>query len=182
MKYKNVIELMKSKGIKFGSGMSSEEIIESENAFNISFPDELKSFLALAVPVSRGFYNWSNKSDENIDLVNKALKKPYVDILNEIKNENYWCNSWGYKPERIEDAIEIFEKEYMKSPRIIPIYSHRYIVDLKSRYYVLSIMGTDTICYANNLETYLEIEFKIKDYDKAIRCDDIPFWSNIIYD
>ncbi|MEG0415778.1 MAG: hypothetical protein RR565_06535 [Erysipelothrix sp.] len=173
---------MKSKGIEFEPGMSNEQIMESENAFNLTFPNVLKDFLSAGVPVSNGFYNWRDLSAENIALVNKAIKKPYIDILNELKDEGYWCMSWGEKPNEIKEAIERFESMYAASPKIFPIFSHRYLIDLSPEPCVLSIVGTDTICYSNNLEKYLAIEFKIEEFDKSVRCDNIPFCSSLIYD
>ena len=75
-------------------------------------------------------------------------------------------------------------REYEKAPNIIPIYGHRYIPYVKgcSDVPVFSIRGCDIIYYGENLISYLEIEFGIKDFDDLDydKCKHIDFWSDIM--
>ena len=84
---------------------------------------------------------------------------------------------------KLYDQGDIYKSEYERAPKIIPLYSHRYIVDVDDdkNMKILSIAGSDIICYSDNLESYLQIEFKIKEFDNSVDCKNIPFWSNLIY-
>ena len=35
------------------------------------FPTSLREFLMIALPISRGFYNWRNIQDDNIQFIKK---------------------------------------------------------------------------------------------------------------
>ena len=64
-------------------------------------------------------------------------------------------------------------------PKIIPIYSHRYVIsDNNVEYPVISIHQTDVIYYGANLLEYFENEFN-KTYNIS-KINKITFWSDII--
>lgn len=58
--YRESIMLLKSQGIEFESGLTCEEIAKIEEIYKIKFPKSLKEFLMIALPISKGFYNWRN--------------------------------------------------------------------------------------------------------------------------
>ncbi|WP_159639819.1 hypothetical protein [Erysipelothrix anatis] len=182
--YKKLRANLTNKGIIFAEGMSEYDFKIIEDKLNVIFPSQLKEFLSCGVPISKGFYNWKDLSNQNIEQIKQMIERPFLDILKEIENENYWCENWGEKPNDLEKAIKIYNSEYERAPKIIPFYSHRYIVGVANdkNMKILSIAGSDIICYSDNLESYLQIEFKIKEFDNSADCKNIPFWSNLIYD
>jgi hypothetical protein len=70
------------------------------------------------------------------------------------------------------------------APKLIPIYSHRYIPEKpnESGNPILSVYQTDIIYYGANLLEYFENEFRRKGTKLEIdsRIKEIEFWSEII--
>jgi hypothetical protein len=180
--YEKLIMKLKEKGIKFHEGLSSQEIKEIEKKYEILFTKELKKFYTIALPVSDGFYNWRNFNNENVRLIKQMLKNP-ADDLREYIDEIYWCDDWGDEPDNVDEKNKILIKKIDSAPKLIPIYSHRYIACFESKQNpVFSIHGTDIIYYGENLESYLEIEFGYKQYSE-MKTEDIipvPFWSDLL--
>lgn len=83
--------------------------------------------------------------------------------------------------QRIKEVLNLPIKG-ANAPKLIPIYAHRYIpfIPNSEETHVFSIMGSDIICYGENLISYLETEFKIKDYDNSMRCKYVDFWSDLL--
>lgn len=180
--YKQLINKLKSKGIEFEIGLSNDEIKRIEEIFNIEFPKELKELYKIALPISKGFYNWRNFNDENIKFIKEAIKRPIKDIY-ELADGVYWCEKWGEEPNNELEKVEIIRSLLKKAPKLIPIYAHRYMPQVnRINTPIFSIHDTDIICYGENLTSYLEIEFGTEkqidiDYEKITY---IPFWSDLL--
>lgn len=174
-------EMLQNKGIKFEKGLSHEELEQIEQLYAIEFPQELKEAYMTALPVSEGFYKWREFSDSNVNHIKELIQKPFEDIVKAIDDVE-WCDSWGIEPTENEKT-KIIEEKLKLAPKLIPIYYHRYVVSGRmDKSPVLSVHGTDIIYYGENLEQYLEIEFKEipyseMDYKKIAK---IPFWSEIM--
>lgn len=50
--YDESIDLLKGQGVDFESGLTTNEIAEVEKIYEINFPDSLRCFLMIALPVS----------------------------------------------------------------------------------------------------------------------------------
>ena len=48
----------------------------------------------MAMPTGKGFSNWRDMSDDNIDNIKETMKRPYESI-NSMAEEIYWCDTWG---------------------------------------------------------------------------------------
>jgi len=182
--YSDIINQLKSKGVEFQEGLTKDEIAVIENSYNIVFPPDLKSFLSFSLPVSKGFINWRDTSEENILHIKSRLVWPLEGMIFDIKHNSFWYDDWGVKPDSIDKAINVCEANYYTLPQLIPIYSHRYIPSepLEVDNPVFSVYQTDIIYYGENLKSYLEVEFEIKlhkdiDFKKIKK---IRFWSDII--
>lgn len=145
-------------------------------------PKSLRDFLMLALPVSEGFYNWRDTSEENIRYIKKAIAAP-IEKLKELAGEAEWCEAWGNKPENAADVAEEVIRQLQKAPSLIPVYAHRYMPMIEAENPpVLSVHGTDVIYYGENLSDYFDIEFgEKKQKDIAFeRIRSVPFWSEIM--
>lgn len=114
------------------------------------------------------------------------IEDPICGIIYDIENNNFWMDIFGNCPDKIEDRVNKFIEYKDKGfiPKLIPIYSHRYVVsDRDINYPIISVYQTDIIYYGINILDYFEREFDKnkkwtdKDY---IEINRIPFWSDII--
>ena len=168
--------------VTFAPGLTREEVLAIEARYEICFPKSLRDFLMLALPVSKGFYNWRDTSEENIRYIKKAIAAP-IEKLKELAGEAEWCEAWGIKPQDAEGIAEEVKRQLQKAPVLIPIYGHRYMPMIEAENPpVLSVHGTDVIYYGENLSDYFDIEFgEKKQKDIAFeRIRSVPFWSEIM--
>ena len=82
MAYEKSLCILKEKGVKFDKGLSINELNEIEKVYRIKFPDSLRNFLMEALPVSRGFYNWRDTSNDNVNFIKRVIKEPLLDVYN----------------------------------------------------------------------------------------------------
>lgn len=183
-KYQDIISKLKTKGVVFDSGMSPKEINEIEKLYNIHFPCELKSFYSIGIPVSSGFYNWRNTNEENTQLIKNILKSPIKGLKSDLEAGDFWCEDWGGKPVVLEEAENRLLMYYNDAPKMIPIYSHRYMpyIPKVTEIPVFSIMQSDIVLYGENLISYFEVEFGLKKYNDILQANfrHIDFWSNLL--
>ena len=183
-KYSDIVLKLKEKGVIFDYGMSTKEIIEVEKFYNISFPIELKQLYSFGLPVSKGFYNWRDMGVENTQFIKGVLEMPINGLQSDLESEDFWCANWGVQPDDIEDAQNILLKHYYNAPKLVPIYSHRYMpfIPENTDIPVFSIMQSDIIYYGTDLISYLEIEFGFRQYKDIIQADfqHVDFWSDLL--
>lgn len=210
-------------------GMTNNQIDEVEEKYIIKFTPEHREFLKILHTLDRKekyeylddeeliieensfFYNWLEDDEE----IKRKLTWPFEEVSRDILRETnhpFWLDSWGKRLESKEEKRKLFTDVFQKSPQLIPIKSHRFVVSditLKHRP-ILSIWGTDTIVYGWTLRTYLINELKyyldiwkdvydeedqqyysdLNDEAQKIHDDDykyhpskiIPFWQEIILD
>ena len=179
-----LIQLLKNKGIHFEKGLTNEELITVEADFDIEFPRDLQILLCTALPVSKKFIDWrkalSSRKYENEVL--ERINWPLDGMLFDIENNGFWNNHWGEKPERLELQKEIAIENFKKYPKLIPIYSHRYIpsVPHEAGNPIFSVYQMDIIYYGNDLATYFrnEFHFKLPEYFEIPQKPKyIEFWS-----
>lgn len=183
MNLKKVIDALKEKGVLFEKGLNLQEISRVEKLYNINFPTDLKEFLATALPISNKFVNWRDMSEDNIRSIKDRLNWPLEGMIFDIENNGFWYSGWGVKPNDLKIAIKICKNEMEKVPKLIPIYSHRYISSEPHEIGnpVISVYQTDIIYYGEDLLSYLQIEFNIKRYED-MNFDSIKyvrFWSEL---
>lgn len=183
-KMKLLIQLLKDKGIRFEKGLTDEELITIEADFNFRFPPDLQVLLCLALPVSKSFVDWRRaiSSRKYETEVLERIHWPLEGMLFDIRNNVFWNEEWGEKPELFEQQKEIAEEHFQKYPRLIPIYSHRYIpvTPYTTGNPVFSVYQMDIIYYGNGLASYFRNEFHVKlpDYfNIPNEAKHIEFWS-----
>jgi hypothetical protein len=177
---------LETAGVMFSSGLSDIELKQIENKYRFSFPPDLKEFLTTCLPTSNGFLNWREAAEKEII---ERFQWPYDGLCFDIKNNNYWLETWGERPLSEEDCYKIARKFVEPAPILIPIFGHRYIPDrpCERDNPVISVYQTDIIYYGCNLFDYLENEFlrTIEEREYAFgtnhkKCKRITFWSDII--
>ncbi|MGO4773261.1 hypothetical protein ACEN2I_16480 [Flavobacterium sp. W22_SRS_FK3] len=162
-------------------GLTDEEISNIERKYVIEFTPEHKDFLRILHTIDRYekieytetfdenaeilveeipyFYNWQKDDKE----ITERLIWPYKTILEDVLGVNQvWLKSWGEKPISDIEKEKIFSDWFQKTPKLIPIKSHRFIIsdeNLKFRP-VLSVYGSDIIVYGWNLRSYILNELK----------------------
>ena len=90
--YLEIIKLMKDSGIKFDAGLTQNELEKIYEIYKIKFPLSLKSFLATALPVSDGFYNWRDFSSGNVTKI-KNMMQHFYEFVKSASFEEYIPNS-----------------------------------------------------------------------------------------
>jgi len=165
--YLDIINKLKLKGIKFDKGLTGNEIKIIEERYNIIFPKSLVEFYKLGLPISDGFVNWRDESNENIEKIKQKLSRPYDGILWAIKENNFWVDNWD-KPKTFAEQKEKFLEEMKNEPKPIPVYIFRYILskDGIEDPAVLSMHNSDIIVYGNNLDEYFDNEFFLEHNEK----------------
>ena len=181
---KLLIQLLKSRGIQFEKGFTNEELITVEANFDITFPPDLQTLLCLKLPVSKGFVNWRKalSSKEYEDEVFDKLNRPLEGMLFDIENNAFWDENWGEKPEIFERQKEIATENFKKYPKLIPIYSNRYIPSKphETGNPILSVHQMDIIYYGFDLATYFRNEFHLRlpdNFEIPQNPKYIEFWS-----
>ena len=106
MIYEESIELLKRQGVEFETGLTVEEIAKIEDIYILKFPKSLKEFLMMALPISKGFFNWRNLDQDNVMFIKKIINRPTEDV-DELAEEVCWCDDWGNEPENEIDIALI---------------------------------------------------------------------------
>ncbi|MDQ6788256.1 MAG: SMI1/KNR4 family protein [Acidobacteriota bacterium] len=173
---------MEKAGVKFDKGLSVSEIKEIEAKYEFIFPPDLKEFLQFSLPIGKSWVDWRNGKEEEIK---SRLDWGYEGICFDIEHSKFWLENWGEKPTNLEDAFQIAKTEIAKAPKLIPIFSHRFIPDRPnvSGNPIFSVYQTDIIIYGVNLPIYLQNEFSSYFEEKKnlqnIGKREIEFWSEL---
>ncbi len=131
--------------------------------------------------------NWrlALKSKEEKNKIIARFKNIWEGIEFDIKNNSFWYEDWGEKPNSFCEQIQIAKKHFKKYPKLIPIFVHRYIPETPSKEGnpIFSVWQTDIIYYGLNLEHYFSHEFHYAD-SKDYKLTQYPqrkieFWSDI---
>lgn len=172
-----VVGLMRKRGLQLTEGFSEAELADLEKEYGFTFPPDYRCFLRTAVPVSDGFADWRSQQD-----VAKRMSWPLEGIIFDIEHNGFWYGRWGTRPDTSEERYEKVLRHVSEYPRLIPVYSHRYIPDSpqKAGNPVFSVYQTDIIYYGSDLFSYFACEFGLG-YDGAngVEPRHIEFWSDL---
>ena len=180
--FKKSLDLLESKGIKFENGLTADEMFQIERIYDIKFPKSLKEFLTAALPISKGFYNWRDTSEENVNFIKQLIERPKMNIKN-MAEYVCWSDEWGEEPSDKNITIEKVIEKLNWAPKLIPIYAHRYMpMNSDNNPPIISVHNIDIIYYGENLEDYFNIEFGNKTQNDLNyqNIKSIQFWSDIM--
>lgn len=168
----SIIDELRTAGIVFLPGMTEAAIAEIEKVYGFRFPHALRRFYRLGLPTGKGFPDWSDLSGENIAAIKEWMEAPLRRLRMDREN-GFRLPAWEARG---------FDAALAEAPRLIPIYSHRYLplTEGMEDPPVLSTVGADTICYSANLEDYLRREFLGGGAPSEPIPVDIPFWGELV--
>ena len=171
----------KKEKIIIKNGLTSDKVEQIEKIYKIVFPKSLQDFLMTALPVSKGFYNWRNKEQDNIEYIKNMIIQP-IKYISDMPEEIYWCEDWRKEP----TDKDVFKKEVKRleiAPKLIPIFSHRYMPMLSSANPpIISVHVVDIIYFGEDIRDYLEVEFgeKKQNMINFENINPITFWTDIM--
>jgi hypothetical protein len=158
-----LIDSLQSKDVWFDNGLTEQETLQVQQKFEFIFPSDLKQFLQTALPVSKYFYNWRKalSSKEETDRIHSMFAWTLDGMLFDIEHNNFWYENWGQRPDSSEEKIKIASHHYVTYPKLIPVFSHRYMPSRPSieGNPVLSVHQMDIIYYGNDLVMHFANEF-----------------------
>ena len=182
-----LIKALIEKGVAFEKGLREDEIEYIQKKFEIVFPPDLKMFLHVALPVSKGFVNWRSalsSSDVSGNIFHR-MEGPLDGILFDVKHNVFWFDEWGIAPDTNEEKEKIVREQFKTYPKLIPVCYHRFISSEPNEMNnpIISVHQTDIIYYGHNLADYFKHEFHFNLLDdfyipsepKAIR-----FWVDMM--
>lgn len=176
-------------------GLTDTEFARIEAEHGFRFADDHRAFLAAGLPVNSPFepepgvwYAWEKPWPEWRDGDPAGLREqlgwPVDGLVQAVRRHGHWNRAWGERPASPEAAAEAARVELAKVPRMIPVYAHRFLPagPGSSGHPVLSIFGTDMICYGADLLDYIDQEFREPRPDPAGRPPEatVPFWRGYL--
>ncbi|MDO4431938.1 MAG: hypothetical protein Q4B80_01350 [Aerococcaceae bacterium] len=181
--FSEVFDVLRRHNVTIDPGLSDAEITELEGIYNIEFPEAWRQFFQTGLPIGRRFYNWRDKSPENIQYIRESLDTPYQGVLDAIE-EIVWNESWGQEPKDMVSKRQALEAMMASAPKLIPIYGHRYLAVVDAPVLpVISVYGIDIIYYGFDLENYFLVEYGIKGQQEIDfkHIAEVPFWLDEFY-
>lgn len=197
-----LINELQAKGVVFEQGLSDDEILQVERTYEFKFPPDLRALLQFALPISKGFPNWRRgwAANQIVDWGNVRNGRPAVTghelvpireqlewivkgICFDIERNDFWMSEWGPKPEDIQSAVAVARKQLTQVPKLIPVYSHRFLPSEPciSGNPIFSVYQTDIIYYGFDLASYFANEFKVTSPEwAATEARQIGFWSALV--
>jgi hypothetical protein len=171
---------LREQGVAFEEVLTDVEIRRAQSRYQLKFPPDLREFLQTAFPISEGFAPW--RADDDAAL-RKMLDWPLEGIAFDAERNPNWRKFWSERGATEEDPVVIARRQVSEAPRLIPIYSHRYIPSepLAPGNPVFSVYQTDIIYYGHDLADYLRHEFHLDGrtpWPEEVRR--IRFWSDFI--
>ena len=149
----DLIRDLNKQGVCFDKGLTKSEIVDLEELYAIKFPPDFIALYSIAVPALKGFVNWRDFSENNVKYIKEKICRPQEDIIRKIRSGEFWCDIWGDISREKSNVLTNIKK----SPKLIPIYAHRYIPmqPCENNNPVFSVYHTDIIYYGKNLKDYL---------------------------
>lgn len=104
-------------------------------------------------------------------------------MIFDVEQHVFWSPEWGDRPTDSAEAVDVCKRAFMRVPKLIPIYGHRYIPEqpCEAGNPVFSVYQTDIIVYGECLQEYFKLEFGEKSYEE-IDFDSVKkvrFWSSL---
>jgi hypothetical protein len=102
------------------------------------------------------FYDWMHGAD----CIRDALEQVVEGLVFDVEENNLWPESWGKKPDTVEEREQRVCSLVAAAPRLIPVFEHRFLLaePCEAGNPVFSIMQSDIIVYGADLHDYFLIE------------------------
>lgn len=175
-----IVEVLRGGGVKLEPGLSESELAGAECSFGFRFPPDLRALLGTVLP--DGWADWRRRAE--VRGVEWRLEGPIHGVLFDIKHNVFWWEKWGPRPASLPEALEIAERSMRSAPKLIPVFSHRYIPSepCVAGNPVLSVVQTDIIIYGADLLSYVRNEWGNPPLSAPRDADvsRIPYWGELI--
>jgi hypothetical protein len=159
-------------------GLTDAEFARIEDEFGFHFAADHRAFLAAGLPTGRGWPDWRTPDREAL---RDRLAAPVEGVLFDVAQNDFWHEGWGPRPPQVEEAVAVARRYLMTVPRMVPVYSHRYLPAGLTDHPVLSIYQTDIILYGNDLNDWIHREFNLgAASENSGRRPTVPFWRDLI--
>lgn len=159
-------------------GLTDAELDRIEDEFAFRFADDHRAFLAAGLPSGRGWPDWRTPDRPAL---RDRLAAPVEGVLFDVAHGEFWYGGWGPRPQPDDEAVEKARRYLMTVPRMIPLYSHRYLPAGLTGHPVLSIYQTDIVLSGNDLGDWMAREFGVGTASEvAGRRPSVPFWRDLI--
>ncbi|WP_405537321.1 hypothetical protein OG787_31160 [Streptomyces sp. NBC_00075] len=152
----------------FEPGLTDAEFARIEREYGFEFADDHRAFLAAGLPVNvppEEGQTWAKpwpewRSGDPVKL-RERLNWPVEGVLFSVEHNRFWYEAWGERPADYVDALATARLHLADVPVLVPVYAHRYLPagQGSSGHPVLSMWGTDIICYGLDLADYIHQEF-----------------------
>jgi cell wall assembly regulator SMI1 len=170
-------------GVRLEPRLNHREIASAERQIGLNFPPDLRQLLEAFLPTGAGFPTWRNLEDERLA---RSLSAPAEGVIDDVRLGQFWLASWGSRSTQEEERVAIARQHVEAAPALIPLYGHRYLPSAPQREGnpVLSVVQTDVIVFATDVEDFFLREFAIMPpgHGPAPPHTDVhvPFWSDVI--
>lgn len=152
-------------------GLTDAEITSIQSKYSITFSPSHRAFLQAALPLSVPYNDppgtirthsdpWPDWRDGSTEDLRGRLERPVNTVLYDIQDNKFWDESWGMRPIGEEEALILAREHLANVPKLIPLYGHRFLPEgIGKSEQVLSVWGSDVICYGVDLADYIDREF-----------------------
>lgn len=160
-------------------GLSDDEFAHVEQMLGFEFADDHRAFLAAGLPVGGAWPNWR---DEGRKSLQKRLQLPLDGILFAVEWNGFWPPGWGQRPARMKDALRTANYQLARVPRLVPVFSHRYLPAGRSSSGnpVLSVFQTEVTVDGADLAGYIANEFGDDSHRTPAAGAAVEFWSDLL--
>jgi hypothetical protein len=159
------------------AGLTDAELTAIEREFGFTFAADHRAFLAAGLPTGRGWVDWRHPDRGTL---RERLAMPIEGVLFDVAENAFWYGGWGPRPAETGAAVITARGYLMTVPRMIPVYSHRYLPAAVPGQPVLSIYQTDVAHYGNDLLDWLHREFSLGSPAGSATRPTIAFWRDLV--
>lgn len=174
-------------------GLTDAEFARIEHKYGFEFSDDHRAFLAAGLPTGSpppepGVFQsetpWPDWRNGDPVELRERLNWPVDGVLFDV-GHGYWHDTWGERPNDQAEAISAARLKLSEVPRMVPIFSHRYLPAGRGTHGnpVLSMHQTDIIYYGTDLFDYIQQEFGGANLDIAPNWTPpavVPFWRDFL--
>lgn len=170
--------MLRGAGVRVDPGLTDGQLDAIERRFGFRFGVDHRRLLLAGQPVGGRWYDWRTAEPSD-----PQLSWPLEGMLFDVEHDQFWPASWPPRPDDRAAAERIARDRYQRLPRLVPLYSHRYLpaAPAPSGCPVFSVHQTDVIHYGSDLANYLAREFAPADRRPELGTvrHRIPFWSDL---
>jgi len=160
-------------------GLSEAELGALEEGLGFRFAADQRNLLSRVLPSGEGWPDWRASQDT----LRHRLERPGRELEGQVGRGTWWWDSWGPRPPRDVDAIQLAHAQLETVPRLVPVFQDRYMAAMPGPpgSPVFSWYPGDVIVYARDLADYLLQEFgHAERNDGDARAQEVPFWSALV--